>query len=507
MYRALSAKQSREIEQRAVSQASVTLAELMEAAGKAVAEQVQESAPRGRVALVCGPGNNGGDGWVAARELARAGRDARVLTTRDPDALSGIAADAAAEAIRAGVGYLVSPAPLGEGRVDAEVVVDALLGTGASLPLREDVAAWCAAINASSAFVVSVDVPTGVDSDSGACAPDAVEADCTVTFTTPKRGLVLYPGAARAGEVVVADIGIPRVLLEDVAAPEVWTAEELARLTPRPTPDAHKNQRGRVLVVAGSRAYPGAAVLAARGAMRMGAGYVTLAVPEPVVPVAQGHLLASVVVGLPTTGRALSSAAANTVREMAGEFDAVVLGPGLTVADGAAATARRLVSSIELPLVLDADGLNAFVDHVEVIESRIAPIVLTPHPGELARLLGTSTAKVQADRLSSGRRLAGRERAVVLKGAGTVVSADGRQAINTSGSVALATAGTGDVLAGMIGALLAQGRAPYEAGLLGAYVHGRAGEAAARSLTALSMTAEDLPDYIPVAVGEMIESW
>ena len=170
-------------------------------------------------------------------------------------------------------------------------------------------------------------------------------------------------------------------------------------LLPRPAADAHKNQRGRVLIVAGSRAYPGAAVLAARGAMRMGAGFVTLAVPEPVVHVAQSHLLSAVVVGLPTTGRAMSSAAAAAIRDMAGEHDAIVLGPGLTVADGAAATARRLVSAIELPMVLDADGLNAFVDHVGVIEARRAPIVLTPHPGELARLLGVTTADVQADRL------------------------------------------------------------------------------------------------------------
>ncbi len=322
-----------------------------------------------------------------------------------------------------------------------------------------------------------------------------------MTFTAPKRGLVLYPGAACAGEIVVAPIGIPAVLLEAVDAPEIWTAAELARLLPRPAPDAHKNQRGRVLVVAGSRAYPGAAVLAARGAMRMGAGYVTLAVPEPVVSVAQAHLLACVVVGLPTTGKAMSSAAAAVVRDMAAEHDAVVLGPGLTVADGAAATARKLVASVELPMVLDADGLNAFVDHVGVIESRMAPIVLTPHPGELARLLGVKTADVQADRLAASLRLAGSDRAVALKGAGTVISVEGRQAVNTSGSVALATAGTGDVLAGMIGALLAQGRSVFDAALLGAYVHGRAGEAAARELTPLACDRRGRARVHPGRVG------
>ena len=507
MYRALTAQQSREIEQRAVSQAGVSLQELMQRAGAAVAEQVQRDVPAGDVVVACGPGNNGGDGWVAARELHAAGRTVRVLSMRDFGKLEGIAADAAREAVGSGVTWRVPDGPPGVDAFDAAVVVDALLGTRATVPLRGDVAAWCSAINDCGAYVISVDVPTGVDSDTGGCALEAIKADCTVTFTAPKRGLVLYPGAACAGEIVVARIGIPSGYLADVAAPEVWTAPEFAQLLPRPAPDAHKNQRGRVLVVAGSRAYPGAAVLAARGAMRMGAGFVTLAVPEPVVPVAQSHLLAAVVVGLPTTGRAMSSAAAAAVRDMAGEHDAVVLGPGLTVADGAAATARRLVSAIELPMVLDADGLNAFVDHVGVIEARTAPIVLTPHPGELARLLGVTTADVQADRLSFSARLAGPNRSVVLKGAGTVVSVEGRQAINTSGSVALATAGTGDVLAGMVGALLAQGLSPFDAGLLGAYVHGRAGEAAASALTPLSVIAEDVPEYIPDALGELLESW
>jgi len=508
MYRALTAEQSREIEQRAVAETGVSLPALMRAAGTAVAHEVRErTAENATVVVACGSGNNGGDGWVAARELHISGRHVRVLALRSPDQLTGIAADAAREALDAGVAWSAPTGAPGPSEWAADVIVDALLGTGAVLPLRDDVAAWCSAINGGSAYVLAVDVPTGVDSDSGARSPDAVRADCTVTFTAPKLGLVTHPGAASAGEIAVADIGIPNTYTEQLVAPEVWVADEYAALLPRSAPDSHKNQLGRVLIVAGSRAYPGAAILAARGALRMGAGYVTLAVPEPVVPIAQGHLLSAVVVGLPTTGRTMSSAAAAAVRDMACDFDAVVIGPGLTVADGAAATARRLVSTIELPVVLDADGLNAFVDHVGVIESRVAPIVLTPHPGELARLLGVSTADVQADRVSSSAKLAGPSRAVVLKGAGTIVSAEGRQVINTSGSVALATAGTGDVLAGMVGALLAQGMSPLEAGALAAYVHGRAGEAAASALTPRSVIADDVPDFLPEAIGELLGSW
>jgi NAD(P)H-hydrate epimerase len=225
------------------------------------------------------------------------------------------------------------------------------------------------------------------------------------------------------------------------------------------------------------------------------------------VSIAQAHLLAVPVVGLPAAGRTFSSAAAAMTRDLATECDVVVMGPGLTVSDGAAATARKLVASIDKPLVVDADGLNAFVDDIGLLEQRTAPTVLTPHPGELARLLGVSVDRIQADRVSFSARLAGPSRAVVLKGAGTVVSMSGRQVINTSGTVALATAGTGDVLSGVIGALMAQGLDPFHAGALGAYLHGRAGEAAASVLTPLCVNAEDLPDYLPVAMAELLEDW
>jgi NAD(P)H-hydrate epimerase len=387
------------------------------------------------------------------------------------------------------------------------VVVDAMLGTGSSLPLRDPLPAWCAAANGSPAIVVSIDLPTGVDADGGGCSEEAVRADCTVTFTAPKRGLVLYPSAGCAGEVVVADIGIPAEYAVIDGAPELWTQAEYAGLIPLPAVDTHKNRRGSVLVIAGSGFYPGAAVLAARGAMRSGAGYVTLAVPEPVVSVAQAHLLSAPVVGLPAAGRVFSSAAAAAARDLAAEYDAVVLGPGITVADGAAATVRRLVSGLDKPLVIDADALNAFVDHVGLLEARTAPTVLTPHPGELGRLLDRSTAEIQSDRLASSARLAGVQRAVVLKGAGTVTSCGQRQVVNTSGSPALATAGTGDVLAGVIGALLAQGLRPLEAGALGAYLHGRAGEAAAADLTPVCVTSEDIPGYLPAAVAAVLEEW
>lgn len=507
MYKVLTAEQMRQAENRAV-EAGISLADLMAAAGGALATELAARIPEGAIAIACGPGNNGGDGWVAARLLHEAGRDVRVFSLRDPEALHGIAYDAARAAIDAGVAFEVPEAPpsaqaLGE----YAVVVDALLGTGAALPLKEPLPDWCEAISASGAYVFAVDLPTGVDSDTGQRAKAAVVAECTVTFAAPKRGLMLFPGAANAGEVVVADIGIPRDALDVADAPEVWTASEYATLLRLPDPAAHKNERGRVLVVAGSTRYPGAAVLAARGAMRSGAGYVTLAVPEPVVAIAQAHLLAAPVVGLPSEGGALSLQAVAAVRDLVQSYDAVVLGPGLTLADGAAAAARQLVAELQQPLVIDADGLNAFAGHLDELSCREAPAVLTPHPGELGGLLGVSAADVQADRVSSAAKLAATRRAVVLKGAATITSVSGKQVVNTSGTPALATAGTGDVLSGVIGALLAQGRTPLEAGALGAYVHGRAGEIAASELTPLGVTAEDLPEYLPLAMGELLGTW
>ena len=510
MIRALTAEQARGVEQRAVAEQGVALATLMRVAGAAVAAEVAKRVIQGGIVVLAGPGNNGGDGWVAAHDLHSQGRAVRVLSAREPGELTGMAAEAARGAISAGVHWRVpeggiEPRDLG----DAVCVVDALLGIGAIGALREPLDSWARVVNASGVYVVAVDAPSGVDGDTGAVPGEAIDADCTVTFTAPKRGLVVYPGAALAGEIVVADIGIDRSFAAGITdAPELWDAEEYAALLPLPASDAHKGSRGRVLVVAGSGAYPGAAVLAAKGAMRAGAGYVTLAVPDGIVGVAQNHLLAAPVVGLPQgRAHAFSSAAAAKVLALARDFDAVVLGPGLSQADGAAATARELVSKLELPLVVDADALNALVDAQSIIEQRTAPTVLTPHPGELARLLGITAAQVNADRVSSSAKLAGPRCAVVLKGAGTVVSIAGRQVVNTSGSAALATAGTGDVLSGVIGALLSQRLEPLEAAALGVYVHGRAGEAAAADLTPMCVTAEDIPAYLSAAVAELLEGW
>ena len=507
MFYALTGQSASAAEERAVAELDVSLADLMRRAGSAVAREVSLRVPYGAGAIVVGKGNNGGDGWVAARELRMHERAVHVYTPVEPEDLEGIAGDAARHARDAGVSCTL----LGEEEIDLDefsncaAVVDAIFGIGFTGPVRGHYVSWIDAINASGATVFSVDVPSGVEADTGVVDAHAVSADVTVTFSSPKVGILTYPGAGHAGEIATIDIGIPWEMLGGDGDPEVWEREDYAALMPVPDPAAHKNVLGRVLVVAGSGAYPGAAALAARGAQRMGAGYVTLAVPESIQGIVQTKLSSAVVVGLPENpSHTLASKVTDEILDVAREFDAVVVGPGMTVAHGAVLVTRNLVSELAAPLVLDADGLNALVDAGDALLEREAPTVITPHPGELARLLDTTPAEIQSDRLGYGGRLSGPRMACVLKGARTIVSGRGRQIINLSGGPALATAGTGDVLAGMVGALLAQGLEPLEAGALGSYLHGRAGDHAAASLCASCVIAEDVPEYLSSAVRELM---
>lgn len=503
--RVLTAAQMREVEQAAERQAGLTPAALMRAAGSALAHEVATRVPSGPLVVIAGPGANGGDGWVAARILREAGRDVRVIALREPDALRDPAASEARETIAADVPWeLASDAPGARALAGATGIVDALLGTGIAGAPDARLTAWIQAVSRSAAYIVSADLPSGVDADTGATPGAAVRAHATVTFIAPKVGLVLHPGADLVGEVAVADLGVPAGLVAVDGATETLTPVDYARMVPSLPRDAHKNSRGRVLVIAGSGAYPGAAVLAARGAQRAGAGYVTLAVPDSVQRVAQAHLVSVPVVGLPESrARAFASPALDRALDLARDYDAVVLGPGLTLADGAVTLVRGLVARLARPVVVDADGLNALVDSDGLLAARSAPIVLTPHPGELARLLGVSTEAVQADRVSSSKRLATGVVTVVLKGAATVTSGEGRTVVNRSGSPALATAGTGDVLAGMVGGLLARGMTSLPASVLAAHVHGRAGELAALDLTEQCVTAEEVPAYVPAAWKEL----
>jgi len=502
MQHALTAAQMKALEDEAVASGAVTLDELMERAGRALAAEVMLRAPSGAVAIVCGPGNNGGDGWVAARQLLEAGRGVRVSSLVAPETLGPPAAGAAQDAIAAGVPFEVA-----EGRSagllpeDAAVIVDALFGFGFHGGMVGPAADIAEAINAATAPVISADMPSGVDADTGACDPSAVRADVTVTFTSLKRGLLLYPGAGLAGEVVVADIGI-----RDVGGqPEVLEAPELAdikRVLPWPRPEDHKGARGRVAVVAGSAAYSGAAVLAATGALRLGAGYVYAVVPEPIADVVRTVLPATIVRAVPATHEG-SIARVDAVLSAVADADALVVGPGLTTVPSIGEIVHALLRDVTAPIVLDADALNVLAGDASSLDAAHGPLVITPHPGEAARLLDCDITAVLADRPQAAQRLSSAERTCVLKGPGTVVAGKGRLGIVRAGNAGLARAGSGDVLAGMVGTLLAQGMLPYEAALSAAHLHGRAAEFGTAALTETCFTASDITGFLPNAVREV----
>ncbi len=508
----LTSEEMRELEQRAEA-AGVSTETLMENAGLAVAQEIWMqlgSLEDRRIAVLVGPGNNGGDGLVAARHLHEWGAQVRVYALRErSDAQwnqtveQGVPCGAATddenfEALEA----LLS---------GAEAIIDALLGTGSSRPIAGDLAEIMqrlAAVRSRTVKpkLVAVDLPTGLDADSGRLDPLAVAADETVTFHAPKVGLYMQPGAGAAGSVQQVEIGIPPGLDEDLQT-EVLERRAAKSLLPARPADAHKGTFGRVLIIGGSARYPGAAVLAARGAYRAGAGLVTIATPQSIAMSMISAVPEATLLPLPEHDEGVVSghAAWEVVRDELPEVDAVVLGCGFGRLDHSGVFVRRFLISEEVSavqgIVVDADGLNLLTGDLSVVPAAVAPLVLTPHPGEMGRLTGLSTEDVQGRRLTLARERAAEWGChVVLKGANTIVATPDRRArVSEVAQPALATAGTGDVLSGAIGALIAQGLSPFDAATLGVYLHGDAGNRAARSNGTIGVTAGDVADQLALA--------
>lgn len=486
------AAEMRAVDAWAIEDQGVPSLDLMERAGAGLARVTAAAARLGPVRVVVGKGNNGGDGLVAARLLREEGREADVLAVAPPSELRG---DAAANLERLPG---VPPEPFTAERLEGSgVVVDALLGTGFEGSPREPLASAIAAINVQDAPVVACDVPSGVNASTGEVEGDAVRATGTATFHDSKVGLHVEPGKSHAGRVEIVEIGIPRGAPSAVAAGLI--SERVLALYPHRERTGSKFVSGVVVVAGGSMGLTGAPTMAARSAQRAGAGYVQVAVPAPVQPGVDLRLLEQMSRGLPDHDGFHTARGVEAVAEMAERAGAVVLGPGIGRAGSAVEFARGVARAVETPLLVDADGLNAYAGKLELLAERRAPTVLTPHEGELGRLLELHSDEVSAHRLRYAREAARLSGAVVLlKGDDTIVAATSSPvAINPSGTPALATAGTGDVLSGLIGALLAKGVSAFEAAALGALAHALAGRVAAERLGVDHVMAGDVIDALP----------
>ncbi len=489
---------------------------LMENAGRAVADEVKRLdrlLPRGRRRddgpsrwlILIGKGNNGGDGIVAARHLAESGFEVHLLFAVPPDAWSGEAAVQRDIAERIGLPSSVYGTDGGIDWSRWDGIVDALLGTGTSGPPREPYAALIREANASGLPIVAADMPSGLNADTGEAADPCIRARVTVALGLMKRGLLLHPGAEWAGEAVVRPIGIPEAAVRRQQVSTYILTEELISkrfgisVPPARAADTHKGTYGHVLVAAGSGSMSGAGLLCARAALRSGCGLATWAVPESLALPLAGRLPEAMVSGLADGGTGdWSGIAPGQLAALADRKQAMVLGPGMGRWPGDSAWLRELWESVQLPLVLDADALNMLAEAEEPLSAwpkKERPVVLTPHPGEMARLCRLSVPEVQRDRIGLARRFAEWHGVtLVLKGAQTVTaSPDGSVYVNTTGNPGMATGGAGDVLAGMIGGLLAQGLDGTAAAAAGVYWHGAAGDrAAAARFDAASLIAGDI---------------
>jgi NAD(P)H-hydrate epimerase len=500
------AAEQRALDEWAIKELRIPGLELMEQAGSGLAALVAERAPEGQVVVVCGKGNNGGDGFVTARVLREQGRSVRVLTLSDPGELQGDA--------KTNFERLPAPAPdpfASAGLEGAAAVVDAILGTGFSGTPREPAAGAIEAINSAAergsgtgraVEVIACDVPSGVNASTGEVAGAAVWASATATFHAGKPGLWIAPGKAHAGIVRTVDIGIPP---GGPVEPRIGLiSAEVVDAIPRRGRESTKFAAGSVLVCGGSTGLTGAPSMASESAMRAGAGYVTALVPGSLNMIFEVRLLEVMTVPLPDDRGSLTADSTGVVIERCERADALVLGPGLGRTESAEEVVRQIAARAPVPLLLDADGLNAHAGALGPLAERRAPSVLTPHAGELARLLETDSGAISAERLESVRRAASAAGAVVLlKGDDTLVSSpDGRVGVSRGGASALATAGTGDVLSGVIGAFLAKRVDAFAAACAGAFVHARAGRLSARDKGPEGVIASDVIERLPAALRD-----
>lgn len=490
--RAVTAAQMRELDRRAIEEAGIPQNVLMDRAGHAVADHIRwmltaASIKKPFIRFLAGPGNNGGDAIVAARYLQKRGYKTDVWAFGRKESESGLdfhLIGSEAEWSRVSAGAFVP-----------DVVVDGLLGTGtkgAPRGLIARAAEWIHEI-AERSLVVAIDIPTGLDADTGTAEGIAVRADLTITLGAPKIGLLKSSALPFTGSLEVADIGIPADYLKSIAGPEMVCAEELRTLFPRRPADAHKGTFGHALLIGGSPGYAGAIAMAARAAIKSGAGLVSVAVP--------GRIVSTVAPGCPEA----MVHEMDRLEPLMEKCSSVLIGPGLGNNEDCAKIVERLLKTATVPLVLDADAINTLAGKPEIIAAAQCPVILTPHPGELARLMGSSADTIQKNREDACRTAAQKTGAVViLKGAGTLISApSGEMSVNLTGNPGMATGGSGDILAGLLAGLLAQRMNPLDAAKAAVWIHGKAGDAAALRQTQTAVSANDIIKFLPMAIRRL----
>lgn len=525
----VTAEEMRSIDGEAIEIYGIPGVVLMERAGLAVASKIKEIFGRKKVIVVSGGGNNGGDGFVVARILYNEGWDVKVFLTSRPEDFKGDALLQYKAAVKFGVDIqpikelLTCNIPV---ITRHSIIVDAILGTGLSKDVTGRLAEIINFLNKSNVPIISADIPSGISSDNGQVMGEAIRAHYTVTFGLPKRGHLLYPGAEYSGKLFIEDIGFPKELLEsEKFNVELLMKNEVSTLIPERLNYSHKGDYGHVLIVAGSRGKTGAALMAAKACLRSGAGLVTIGVPDSLSEIVQSRVTEEMTLILPDKGDGtLSAKASDIIRDFLNEkADVLAIGPGIGVSADTQKIIKNMIKNSTKPMVIDADGVNSIKGEREVFKKARVPVILTPHPGEMARLLKQSApiplpfprrsregvkiptselvTMIEKDRINTAMSFTKETGTyLVLKGVPTIITgSDGKAFINSTGNPGMATGGTGDVLTGMIAGFLSQGMKPVQASILGVYTHGLAGDIAASEKGEHPLIATDIIDKIPAA--------
>ncbi len=509
----VTAEEMRVIDRRTIEGYSIPGSVLMERAGLAVASRIKETFSPRKVIIIAGSGNNGGDGLVVARNLYNEGWDVKVFLTVKPEDLKG---DALLQ-YRIAVKFGLKIYPINEFLTNYSslitrhcILVDALLGTGISKNVTGLLSEVISYLNRSNVPIFSVDIPSGISSDNGQIMGEAVRADYTVTFGLPKRGHLLYPGAQHSGKLFIEDIGFPKeLLISEKLHIELLTKDKVSPLIPQRPRYSHKGNYGHVLIVAGSKGKTGAAIMAAKACLRSGAGLVTLGIPKSLADVFQSRVTEEMILALPDKGDGtLSQRASRVILNFLNErATTLAIGPGIGISSDTKKLMDILIKTSTTPMLIDADGINSLKGERAIFSKLKAPIILTPHLGEMARLLGkqkgvsVKTQDIERNRINVPVSFAKETGTyLVLKGVPTIIAGpDGMAYINSTGNPGMASAGTGDVLTGMISAFLSQGLSPTHASILGVYMHGFAGDSAAAEKGEHPLIATDIIEKIPFA--------